>query len=331
MTGNGTEPPTPPPGANAPGLGAAADSDAVGDVRTPATTTVAAWPTVSYTDGVAAWRGATKSDFVISVQAGQWFSANKLRSVYGLDLPDAIDGLLFDRYQAEIRRLERSPDQFAIAATSPAAGPPYDAPPIIWGAGLNFSSHANDLEVQQPAAMPGSYCRFARSPIGHRGVVVIPKTAAGATAEAELGLVVGRTCKDVSEDEAASVVAGFTALLDFTAEESIRQNPRYIPWAKGFDDFFAFGPSVKVATPELWARLPATTISTVHNGRLIAEDEVKNMLASPQRLIEYFSTGRTLEAGSVICCGTPGAVRVSKGDTVEARVSGIDDLQVHIR
>jgi 2-keto-4-pentenoate hydratase/2-oxohepta-3-ene-1,7-dioic acid hydratase in catechol pathway len=162
-------------------------------------------------------------------------------------------------------------------------------------------------------------------------VVVIPRSASGVTAEAELGLIIGETCKDVPERGAASVVAGVTPVLDFTAEDAIRQNPRYIPWAKGFDDFFAFGPAMHVLTPTVWTRLPAMRVTTVHNGVPIASDQISNMKMSPAQLVQHFSAGRTLEAGAVICCGTPGAVRVSDGDTVEARITNLGILKVSIR
>jgi len=62
------------------------------------------------------------------------------------------------------------------------------------------------------------------------------------TGEAELGLIIGCGAKNVSEEEAPSVVAGFTTILDMTAEDILRKNPQYLTRAKSFDSFFSFGP-----------------------------------------------------------------------------------------
>jgi 2-keto-4-pentenoate hydratase/2-oxohepta-3-ene-1,7-dioic acid hydratase in catechol pathway len=59
------------------------------------------------------------------------------------------------------------------------------------------------------------------------------------TGEAELGLIIGREAKNVSEEEAPSLVAGLTTILDVTAEDILRKDPRYLTRAKSFDTFLA--------------------------------------------------------------------------------------------
>ena len=86
------------------------------------------------------------------------------------------------------------------------------------------------------------------------------------TAEAELAVVIGQEAKDVSEEEAPSVVAGFTTVLDMTAEDILRRNPRYLTRAKSFDTFFSFGPEL-VTTDEV-GDVEALEVSTVLNGEV---------------------------------------------------------------
>src|SRR5699024_7663064 len=91
---------------------------------------------------------------------------------------------------------------------------------------------------------PGSYLRPGSCLIDNGQDIELPPQSERVTAEAELGLVIGVECKNVGRDEWRSVVAGVTTVLDMTAEDIIRENPRYIPWAKGFDTFCSVGPQL---------------------------------------------------------------------------------------
>ena len=78
--------------------------------------------------------------------------------------------------------------------------------------------------------------------IGHGDTILIPRQSERTTAEAELGIIIGRPCKNVSREDWLSVVAGFTPIIDMTAEDILRRNPRYLTRTKSFDTFFSFGP-----------------------------------------------------------------------------------------
>jgi 2-keto-4-pentenoate hydratase/2-oxohepta-3-ene-1,7-dioic acid hydratase in catechol pathway len=208
-------------------------------------------------------------------------------------------------------------------------GPLYRNPPKLWGVGLNFRKHADDLEVAQPAGMPGSYLRPSSTIIGHGDDIVLPAQSNRVTAEAELGVVIGKTCRGRRRADAADAVFGFTTLLDMTAEDVIRVNPRYIPWSKAFDTFCSIGPWL--VTPDEIADLSSVHISTVVNGRVIAANHVSAMMCDPYWQVDYFSQGMTLEAGSIIATGTPGAGVISAGDQVEAHVTGVGSLRNTVR
>jgi 2-keto-4-pentenoate hydratase/2-oxohepta-3-ene-1,7-dioic acid hydratase in catechol pathway len=208
-------------------------------------------------------------------------------------------------------------------------GPIYRDPPKLWGVGLNYRRHADDLGVRQPSDAPGSYMRPASTVIGDGDEILLPEQSRRVTAEAELGVVIGTTCRDVSPEDAPSVIFGYTTVLDMTAEDAIRVNPRHIPWAKAFDTFCSLGPWV--VTADEMADLSAVRTSTVVNGETIASNRVSEMMYDPYWLIGYFSGGMVLEAGTVIATGTPGAGVIEDGDTVEARVEGVGDLRNTVR
>ncbi|AJE85482.1 fumarylacetoacetate (FAA) hydrolase [Streptomyces albus] len=196
----------------------------------------------------------------------------------------------------------------------------------IWGAGLNFLGHSQDLGADQPTSAPGSYLRPGSCLIDNAGTIELPRQSARVTAEAELGLVIGFPCKNVSRDGWRDVVAGVTAVLDLTAEDAIRENPRHIPWSKGFDTFCSIGPQLVTLDEFDDERLRSLTVSTVRNGEVVAAAPVSGMRYDLGRLVEHFTAGRTLAPGTVICTGTPGAAVINPGDRVEAVVDGVGRL-----
>jgi len=201
----------------------------------------------------------------------------------------------------------------------------------IWGAGLNYRGHSDDLNAQQPASGPGSYLRPGNCLIGNGQQIELPIQSKRVTAEAELGLVIGTQCKDVGRDDWQSVVAGLTAVLDVTAEDAVRENPRYIPWAKGFDTFCSVGPQLVTMDEFDDSSLESIRVSTILNGEVIATALVSDMKYNLGYLVEYFTAGRTLSPGTVICTGTPGAAMITPGDSVRAVVSGVGTLVHTVR
>ncbi|WP_344659515.1 fumarylacetoacetate hydrolase family protein [Catenulispora subtropica] len=245
----------------------------------------------------------------------------------GATLLDVVAGAQLDAIKEALDRLETRTDLVRTADVD--FGPVYRNPPKLWGVGLNYRAHADDLQVEQPAGSPGSYLRPASCVIGDGDEIVLPTQSERVTAEAELGVVIGRTCRDVRPEDAHTVVFGYTTVLDMTAEDAIRLNPRFIPWAKAFDTFCSLGPWI--VTPDEVGELSSVRISTVVNGRTIATNQVSAMMRDPHWQVAHFSGGMTLEAGSIIATGTPGAGVIRDGDVVEAVVERVGTLRNAVR
>jgi 2-keto-4-pentenoate hydratase/2-oxohepta-3-ene-1,7-dioic acid hydratase in catechol pathway len=227
-------------------------------------------------------------------------------------------------YIAEGRLALETMTDDVVSANALRPAPLYRRPRKIWGIGLNYADHAADLSEKTPTGIPGSFMKPDTSLIGPGDAIRIPVLSQKTTAEGELGVVIGQRCKDVRAEDWRTVVAGFTTIIDMTAEDILRQNPRYLTVSKSFDTFFSFGP--QLVTPDEIPDVSALEVSTVLNGRVHAKNVVANMTFSPAFLVSFLSQVMTLRPGDIISTGTPGACAIADGDIVECRISGFPAL-----
>ncbi|MCM3093259.1 MULTISPECIES: fumarylacetoacetate hydrolase family protein [unclassified Cytobacillus] len=202
--------------------------------------------------------------------------------------------------------------------------PLYRYPRKIWGIGLNYVEHASDLSEKAPNTEPASFMKPDTSIIGPDDTISIPLQSERTTAEAELGIIIGKECKNVAEEDAPSVVAGFTTIIDMTAEDILQRNPRYLTRSKSFDSFFSFGPQF-VSADEV-ENVLELNVSTVINGKIHRKNTVANMTFRPWDLVSFHSKVMTLLPGDIISTGTPGAVVIRDGDIVECHIDGFEPL-----
>ncbi|MCA0971387.1 fumarylacetoacetate hydrolase family protein [Halobacillus litoralis] len=208
-------------------------------------------------------------------------------------------------------------------------GPLYRHPRKIWGIGLNYVDHASDLNEKAPQSEPASFMKPDTTIIGHKDTICIPHQSERTTAEAELGIVIGQKCKDVDEADAASVIAGYTTIIDMTAEDILQRNPRYLTRSKSFDTFFSFGPVLY--TPDEVEDVMGLNVSTVINGDVHQANQVSNMTFDPFHLISFHSKVMTLLPGDIISTGTPGAAVIRDGDVMECRIDGFEPLRNEVK
>lgn len=212
----------------------------------------------------------------------------------------------------------------ALSRERVSCGPLYRRPRKIWGIGLNYVEHASDLKEKAPSEEPASFMKPDTTIIGPGEPIRLPSQSRRVTAEAELGVVIGREARDVSEEEAPSVVAGLTTIIDMTAEDILEKNPRYLTRAKSFDTFFSFGP--ELLTLDEVGDVGQLEVATVINGESHRRNRVSNMTFSPRHLVSFHSRVMTLLPGDIISTGTPGAVVIRAGDTVACEITGFETL-----
>ena len=166
---------------------------------------------------------------------------------------------------------------------------------------------------------PNSYCAHDQavpSPIGYGGRVVY---------EGELGVVIGRRCKNANEQEARQAIFGYTCINDITALDLIAKDASFAQWtrAKCFDGFGVIGPVI--ATGLDWKTLH---VRTLLNGKERQNYPCSDMIFSPEKIVHAVSQDMTLEPGDVIACGTSlGVLPMKPGSVVEVHIEGIGTLR----
>ena len=206
---------------------------------------------------------------------------------------------------------------------------PYPVPPKIWCIGLNYKTHAVDIDAVQPDE-PGSFMKPAVCLFEPGGEIELPPLAVSndVDAEGELGIVIGRDCRYLETGDVDSVIFGYTTTLDLTALDVLRKNPRYLTRAKSFDTFFSFGPVV--VTRDEVPDVDALVVNTEHNGQVFSHDVVANMHTRPYEIVRFHSDYMTLQAGDVISTGCPKGARIQPGDRVRGRIDGVGEISATV-
>jgi 2-keto-4-pentenoate hydratase/2-oxohepta-3-ene-1,7-dioic acid hydratase in catechol pathway len=151
--------------------------------------------------------------------------------------------------------------------------------------------------------------------------------------EGELAVVIGKTCKNATRDNALSYVLGYTCANDVSARDWQREwgGGQYCR-GKTFDTFAPIGPCITTADeipdPQKLA------LKTTLNGKVMQDNSTAGMIFDVARIIEFLSGSTTLAAGSVILTGTPHGVGMAQdpqvwlqaGDVVSVEIEGIGEL-----
>lgn len=189
----------------------------------------------------------------------------------------------------------------------------------------NFHALAAKLAV--PVPPEPLYLMKAPSSIAAPGATIPrPASYAGRVVyEGELGIVIGKTCRQVGPDEAGDFIFGYTCVNDITALDLIAADPTFSQWvrAKSFDGFAPFGPVVATGIDP-----GALTIRTVFNGQERQNYPVADMIFQPHELVSRISHDMTLMPGDLICCGTSLGVGTMKepANTIDVTIDGIGTL-----
>ncbi|PGF13836.1 2-hydroxyhepta-2,4-diene-1,7-dioate isomerase [Natrinema sp. CBA1119] len=198
---------------------------------------------------------------------------------------------------------------------------PPSAPSKIVCIGLNYTAHAEESGEEIPDR-PLLFLKGPNAVAGHGDTIPLLAGKDRIDYEAELGVVIGEQCRNVSRERAMDVVEGFTCVNDVSNRDDQFDERNWIR-GKAFDGAAPIGPVV--AGPD---EVPAdASVRARVNGELRQEGTRDDLIFPVPELIEEITTYLTLESGDVIATGTPAGVGpLSDGDTVEIEVEGIGKL-----
>lgn len=193
-------------------------------------------------------------------------------------------------------------------------------PTKIVAVGLNYRDHAREMGK----ALPSEPLIFLKPPsavIGPESSIVIPPGAGRVDYEVEVGIVIGRTARNVRAAEASDYVLGLTCVNDVTDRDIQKRDVQYTR-AKGFDTFAPLGPAIAVGLDG-----SALAIGSTVNGVTRQASSTREMIFSLQDVVEFVSHVMTLVPGDVIATGTPpGVGPIVPGDRVAVSVEGVGEL-----
>ncbi|MBC8716009.1 fumarylacetoacetate hydrolase family protein, partial [Ochrobactrum sp. Marseille-Q0166] len=202
--------------------------------------------------------------------------------------------------------------------------------------GLNYADHAAESGMAVPPE-PVIFMKATSAIVGPNDDLLIPRGSEKTDWEVELGIVIGKTAKYVSEEDALDYVAGYCTLHDVS--ERAFQIERAGQWTKGksCDTFGPTGPWLvtkdEVADPQdlkMWLKV---------NGETMQDGSTKTMVYGVRHLVSYLSQFMSLQPGDIISTGTPPGVGMGMkpprylkaGDVVELGIEGLGSQKQNVR
>ncbi|MDZ7822750.1 MAG: fumarylacetoacetate hydrolase family protein [Ahrensia sp.] len=189
----------------------------------------------------------------------------------------------------------------------------------------NFKASAEKNGLEHPEH-PLYFFKADTCLVGPGATVSMPEAAGRVVFEGELGIVIGRTCKNLTVEQAKNAIFGYTCVNDFTSLDILNAVPSFPQWtrSKSFDGFGVVGPVIE--TDIDWSAL---TIQVFVDGRERQSYRADDMIFSPAQIVSLLSHDMTLNAGDLIACGTSlGARPVKPGMVVDVVIEGIGRVSV---
>jgi 2-keto-4-pentenoate hydratase/2-oxohepta-3-ene-1,7-dioic acid hydratase in catechol pathway len=182
--------------------------------------------------------------------------------------------------------------------------PPVLTPSKIICLGLNYRSHADEAGMEAPET-PTFFAKFPNALAPPSAEVPLPAYSRRVDYEAEVAFVIGRRCRNVPEDDALGVIAGYTLLNDLSARDYQFKTPQWQP-GKVFDGSAPCGPAL--VTPDEAGAHDEIAIRLDLNGETMQEATTADLIHSIPALVAYLSKLMTLEPGDLVSTGTPAGV-----------------------
>ena len=186
--------------------------------------------------------------------------------------------------------------------------------------GKNYADHAKEMGSEIPEE-PLMFLKPNTCLLPHNGKIIIPKISERVDYEAELAVVIGKTAKDINEEEYKDYIFGYTCANDVTARDLQARDGQWTR-GKGFDTFLPLGPYIiKDINPE------SLDIKLYLNNELKQSSNTKSFIFDIKTILKAVTDVMTLYPGDVILTGTPeGIGQMKNGDIVRVEIAGVGTL-----
>lgn len=237
----------------------------------------------------------------------------------GIPLPDSVKEFMFDGWLQEAAAQAGSMG-YGRRVSELKMLHPVPNPPKIVCLAFNYTDHAREQNMSPPED-PALVIKPRTALSGSGSDILYPEFVSKLDYEIEMALVMGKTARDIPEDEALEAVFGYMVFNDVSARD-IQAADKQFTRAKGFDTFAPVGPCIAAADLDR----PVGIESRV-NGERRQHSSTRDLIFPLRRLIEFVTAVMTLLPGDVLSTGTPpGVGPLAPGDRVVVAVEGVGEL-----
>ncbi|SFL34232.1 2-keto-4-pentenoate hydratase/2-oxohepta-3-ene-1,7-dioic acid hydratase (catechol pathway) [Halogranum rubrum] len=241
----------------------------------------------------------------------------------------SVEDLTNPSYLSKVATLVEHGSLTQLAVDDVSLLAPVPDPGKIICAGLNYRDHAEEQDEEIPEN-PILFSKASTTVTNPGNPIVHPGNDEEVDYEVELGVVVGRTAKDIEPEEVDDHVAGYTVLNDVSGRAAQFSDGQYFR-GKSYDTFSPMGPTL-VAGDDIDPN--SLDVELRVNDEVKQSSNTHQFIFDVQDLLSYISKSMTLEPGDVISTGTPGGVGIFRepvdllepGDVCEAEIEAIGTL-----
>jgi len=197
------------------------------------------------------------------------------------------------------------------------------SPTKIVCVGRNYAEHAKEFGNPVPAE-PLIFLKPLSSLIASGDNIVYPRISERIDYEGELGVIIGKRCRNVKASDATNYILGYTCVNEVTARDLQKKDGQWTR-GKGFDTFCPVGPCM---VPRDEVDFKSLRVRTIVDGEVRQDGSVIDMIFSVNDIIAYITSFMTLEPGDLIATGTPpGVGPVQVGAKIQIDIPGIGLLE----
>ena len=194
------------------------------------------------------------------------------------------------------------------------------------GIGLNYTSHAKETNAQTPKE-PIVFFKANSSICGPNDHIHLPKNSIKSDWEVELGIIIGKKAKNISEDESMKHIFGFCVVNDISEREyQLERSSGQWDKGKAFDTFGPIGPYI--VTKDEIDDVQNLNLELKLNGKIMQKGNTKDMIFGVKTLVSYLSYFMTLKPGDIITTGTPPGVGMGRKPQLFLKTGDFMELSI---